>query len=172
MNQVNLNQKVPKNTSKKLFHPWTGPFKVLKKLSECTYWIQKTEAQNFNRLKLCPKDIWFAQSTSVHSSATALGSHSQTSQQPLTPQLVGTHLEFIDDDDYVNVNESPVGDHSNTTQDQPPIETRRYSTRQHRPPARLQDYRKCWRWDIFSVEGDSVTKRQSLSIIYLCGKHF
>jgi len=144
-----LNPKVPKNTSKKLFHPWTGPFKVLKKLSECTYRIQKTEGQqqrqvvHFNKLKPCPKDIRFrstAQSTSVHSSATTLGSHSQTSQQPLTPPPVGTHLELIDDDDYVDVNESPVGDHSNTTQDQPPIETRRYPTRQHRPPTRLQDY--------------------------------
>jgi len=32
-----LNPKVPK--SKKLFHPWTGPFKVIKKLSEFTYQI-------------------------------------------------------------------------------------------------------------------------------------
>ena len=32
-----LNPKVPKSTIKKLFHPWTGPFKVLKKLSECSY---------------------------------------------------------------------------------------------------------------------------------------
>ena len=31
-----LNPKVPKNNSKKLFHPWQGPYKVIKKISECT----------------------------------------------------------------------------------------------------------------------------------------
>jgi len=117
-----LNPKVPKNTSKNLFHPWTGPFKMLKKLSECTYRIQKTEGQrqrqvvHFNRFKPCPKDIRSSstdQSTSANSSATS-GSHSQTSQQPST--LPGTHLELVDDDDdYVNVHESPAGDHSNAT---------------------------------------------------------
>ena len=102
----------------------------------------------------------------IHQLLYLVATHRHLSNHLRTPQLVGTHLEYIDDDDYVNVNESPVGDHSNTTQDQPPIETRRYSTQQHWPPARLQDYTTCLRWDIFSVEGDSVTKRQSLSIIY------
>ena len=35
-----LNPKVPKNSSKKLFHPWQGPYKVIKKIFECTYRIQ------------------------------------------------------------------------------------------------------------------------------------
>ena len=34
-----LNPKVPKNSTKKLFHPWQGPYKALKKVSECTYRI-------------------------------------------------------------------------------------------------------------------------------------
>ena len=34
-----LNPKVPKNSTTKLFHPWKGPYKVLKKVSECTYRI-------------------------------------------------------------------------------------------------------------------------------------
>jgi len=32
-----LNPKVPKNNCKKLFHLWIGPFKEIKKLSECIY---------------------------------------------------------------------------------------------------------------------------------------
>ena len=50
----------------KAFHPWTGPFKVLKKLSDSTYGVQRTEGKrqrqvvHFNRLKLCPKDIRIA----------------------------------------------------------------------------------------------------------------
>ena len=35
-----LNPKVPRNSSKKLFHPWNGPFTIVKQLSECTYRIQ------------------------------------------------------------------------------------------------------------------------------------
>jgi len=38
-----LNSKVPKNSSKKLFHPWSGPFIVIKKFSERTYRVQKQE---------------------------------------------------------------------------------------------------------------------------------
>ena len=40
-----LNPKVPRNSSKKLFHPWNGPFRVVKKLSECTYRIQRQEGR-------------------------------------------------------------------------------------------------------------------------------
>jgi len=46
-----LNPKVPKNSSKKLFHPWNGPFRVIKKLSECTYRIQRQEGRKVGRQK-------------------------------------------------------------------------------------------------------------------------
>ena len=35
-----LDLKVLKNSSKKLFYPWQGPYKVIKKISECTYRVQ------------------------------------------------------------------------------------------------------------------------------------
>ena len=51
---------------------------------------------------------------------------------------LGTHLELVDDDDdYVNVYESPAGDHSNITQDQPPTDGTQLD---NIDPTRLQDY--------------------------------
>ena len=32
-----LNPRVPTNSTKKLFYPWQGPYKGMKKVSECTY---------------------------------------------------------------------------------------------------------------------------------------
>ena len=49
---------VPKGDSRKLHHPWTGPYRILKKLSEVNYRIQhlqnyKKQVVHFNRLKPC-----------------------------------------------------------------------------------------------------------------------
>ena len=49
--------------SKKLHHPWAGPYKVVKKLSDATYRIEQIKGRrhrkvvHFDRLKLCPKNI-------------------------------------------------------------------------------------------------------------------
>ena len=54
---------VPRGYCKKLHRPWSGPFKILKKLSDVTYRIQRCQGRrqrlvvHFNRLKLCPSDI-------------------------------------------------------------------------------------------------------------------
>ena len=46
-----------KGTSRKLYHPWTGPFKVVKKISDVTYRIQQQQGkrlrkiEHFDRLK-------------------------------------------------------------------------------------------------------------------------
>jgi len=82
-----LNPKVPTISSKKLFHPWTGLFKALKKLSECTYREQRIEGRrqrqvvHFNRLKPFPRDI---------------GSNRSSPEQP-PAQPIGTNLEIVDD---------------------------------------------------------------------------
>ena len=50
---------VPRGKSKKFHHPWTGPFKVIKCLSEVTYRIQSVSGRrrriivHFDRLKRC-----------------------------------------------------------------------------------------------------------------------
>jgi len=54
---------VPRGHSKKLHHPWSGPFKVLKKISDVTYRIQCCYGKrqrlvvHFNRLKLCLSNL-------------------------------------------------------------------------------------------------------------------
>ena len=48
--------------SKKLHHPWQGPYRVIKRLSDSTYWIQtakgvrKRHIVHFDRLKPCHPD--------------------------------------------------------------------------------------------------------------------
>jgi len=50
---------VPEGKSNKLHHPWTGPFRVLAKLSDSDYCVKKLTGNkrvlvvHFNRLKLC-----------------------------------------------------------------------------------------------------------------------
>ena len=52
-----------KGPSKKLHHPWAGPYTVVKKLSDATYQIEQLKGRrhrkvvHFDRLKLCPKNI-------------------------------------------------------------------------------------------------------------------
>jgi hypothetical protein len=62
------NPAVPPGESRKLYHPWTGPFRVQEKMSDADYRIKevysKKPAQvvHFNRLKLCPPGTRLLQS--------------------------------------------------------------------------------------------------------------
>ena len=46
-----FNPQIPRGTNKKLYHPWSGPHKVLERISDQTYRIEK-----FNRIKPCDPD--------------------------------------------------------------------------------------------------------------------
>ncbi len=54
---------VPKGVGRKLHHPWTGPFRVVKKLSDSVYRLQNPRSSrnrlivHFDRLKLCPEGV-------------------------------------------------------------------------------------------------------------------
>ena len=53
---------IPQGHSKKLFLPWKGPYRVLKRISEATYRIQHLKNNrrvvvHFNRLKPCPQRV-------------------------------------------------------------------------------------------------------------------
>jgi len=145
-----LNPKVPKNSSKKLFHP---SFRVIKKLSECTYRVQKLEGRkqrqvvHFNRLKPCPKDIRLGHGSGqvppVNHHRTKYTSSPTSNEQTLLPPIV-TNLELVDDDEdhLVNENHTGAGDSTHTLDSQPSTETKRYPTHHYRPPSRLQDYVK------------------------------
>ena len=57
---------VPQGHSRKLHHPWTGPFKVLGKLSDADYRIKEVYGKkapsvvHFDRLKLCHPSTRFS----------------------------------------------------------------------------------------------------------------
>ena len=111
---------VPPGQSKKLHHPWLGPFKVIKRLSDTTYRIVDTTAKrhtqvvHFDRLKLCPPGTRLAQAEQPAQSPT----HQSTSTIPSVP--FGTNLHIVDDEP-------------------PPAVPRRYPERDHRPPVRYSD---------------------------------
>ena len=54
---------VPRGQAKKLYRPWTGPFRIVRKLSDAVYRVQHTQARrkrlvvHFDRLKPCPPDV-------------------------------------------------------------------------------------------------------------------
>jgi len=57
---------IAKGGSRKLHHAWTGPFKVIKKLSDCDYHIKglcgrkQLHVVHFNRLKPCTPGMRFS----------------------------------------------------------------------------------------------------------------
>ena len=87
---------VPRGCPKKLHRPWTGPFKVVSRLSDVTYRIQNVQSRrnrlvvHFNRLKACPPHM------RLNHEKAPLQHH----QRSLQPEPVGSHLEIIDDSDY------------------------------------------------------------------------
>ena len=94
------NPLIPKGAKRKLHCPWTGPFKVVKKLSTVVYRIQDTQPNkrkrlvvHFDRLKPCPS----VQAEIPHSPQKV------EKQLPLLQEHhhVGTDLRIVDDDEEV-----------------------------------------------------------------------
>ena len=116
------NPAIPKGKSKKLHHPWTGPYRVIKKLSECDYRIKHDNGKkppmvvHFNRLKRCLPGTRFMQQSKANSQ--------KTPQEKITTP-VGTNLQIVDDDD---LSEDDAPD--------PATSERRYPTRCRQPPER------------------------------------
>ena len=145
-----LNPKVPKNNTKKLFHPWQGPYKIIKKIAECTYRIQalkggrRQKVAHFNQLKPCPKNIWLTEDLlSTDNADMDNHSYNDTSLGHTTSQPpVGTQLKLVDDDDYEQLQELPDTPSSqlNTTNDISSSSSRWYPLRQRWAPIRLNDY--------------------------------
>ena len=97
------NPVIPKGAKRKLHCPWTGPFKVVKKLSTVVYRIQETRPNkrkclvvHFDRLKPCP---------SMRAEIPGQDHSPQEieKQLPLLQEYphVGTDLRIVDDDDEV-----------------------------------------------------------------------
>ena len=122
---------VPRGQAKKLHHPWTGPWRVLKPLSEAVYRIQGPSGSkqrrvivHFDRLKPCPKGTEFVtlkSSTNKDNSGTIKQTdHIDVRSRP--NQFVAENVE--DDED----SETGV------------ITARRYLQRVRHTPAQYDDY--------------------------------
>ena len=87
---------VPTGQAKKLYHPWTGPYKVVK--SEATYRIVHTQSKrqrlvvHFDRLKLCPPGTRLPTPPQLSSTPQV-----DSTESPLQP--FGTNLQLVDNDD-------------------------------------------------------------------------
>eukprot|EP00731_Ephydatia_muelleri_P034801 Em0078g1a len=121
---------VPRGRSRKLHHPWKGPFKVMERLGETTYKIKnlqgrrKTTFVHFDRLKPCVISDDKPENT---------GSREQ--------EPVGTNLDLVDsdDDDPVQQEEAAVPEIANPPV--PPLnEQRRYPVRDRQRTQRYGTY--------------------------------
>ena len=121
---------VPRDRSRKLHHPWKGPFKVMERLGETTYKIKnlqgrrKTTFVHFDRLKPCVISDDKPENT---------GSREQ--------EPVGTNLDLVDsdDDDPVQQEEPAVPEIANPPA--PPLnEQRRYPVRDRQRTQRYGIY--------------------------------
>ena len=121
--------------SGKLHHPWTGPYKVIKKVSDVTYWIQhlygnrQRKVIHFDRLKPGSREV--IQSLQ-HSRLMPVEQTIDQSTCRSSHDLIGSNLELLDDYD------------ADAELQLPPISTadsvRCYPTRTHRPPSRFGDF--------------------------------
>ena len=130
------NPVVPKGKSRKLHCPWTGPFSVIKRISDNVYRIQDTNNKkkrqviHFDRLKPCHHN------TRIPEGNTVVRSKSRKQNNTTRPPPPGTNLQLIDDEDDDIVLPS-MEEQVDDTQPTPP---RRYPLRtSRRKPARYSD---------------------------------
>ena len=110
---------VPPGQSKKLHHPWSGPFEIVKHLTDATYRIANQAAKrqrfvvHFDRLKPCVSGTRFNKPQIEHNTD---HDHSEPNSSSVP---FGTHLQLVDNGD--------------------PTTTRRYPQRIRRSPDRLHE---------------------------------
>ena len=123
-----LSPAVPRGYSKKLHHPWSGPYRVTAKLSESDYQVKKltgrktAQVVHFDRLKLCNPGTRLQDSTPTHSPPPTTPIHS-------APDLFGQDMEPLDIDD-CEPSPAPL----------PPGPVHRYPTRSRTQPDRYQNH--------------------------------
>ena len=126
--------------SRKLYHPWTGPYKVVKQLSEATYRIQKLHGRrqrkvvHFDHLKPCPANMRLDYDSDNSRTATDITSTTEhDTTQSRTPANIGQDLDLVEEDDnweYSNPAISLPVAAPNT----------RYPSRDRRPPSRYDSF--------------------------------
>ena len=130
---------------RKLHHPWTGPYQVLKQISEATYRIKQVDGKrqrkvvHFDRLKPCPSNIRVKdntnEATNTKQKKVEQSSGSVNDEQVRMPSI-GTNLQltYYDDDNRQAV------DTQQPTAVSPLPPPRRYPERHRQPPARYNDF--------------------------------
>ena len=117
--------------SRKFYKPWSGPFKVCKKLSDVTYRIQNVKNRrnrvvvHFDRLKRFSAREGTLQVPAEEPGSSQLSSIPVRLGQSEVPSP-GSNLELCESDD--------------DDVEPPQVPGRRYPTRSRRPPARLRNY--------------------------------
>ena len=91
---------IPRGHSRKLHCPWTGPYKVINKLSDIIYRTQRCHGRkrlvvHFNRLKSCPLNI---RDNSRQSQDSQL-SYSHVAELKLSRQVPCEQLAYVPDDE-------------------------------------------------------------------------
>ena len=122
---------IPRGQSKKLHCPWTGPYCIVNKLSDCTYRVQnmcnrrQRYVVHFDRLKLCPPEMCLSDTNNCTTTTQRPKQpRSQMRYQPPTGQL-----EIVDEDDYI-----PPPQQIPLQPSPPPPSEPRYPRRNRRPP--------------------------------------
>ena len=148
---------VPRGQSKKLHHPWTGPYQVVKRLSDITYRIRnlKTKRQrqvvHFNRLK--PYLVAMEQQSTAENSAPGSEETPAASvPQQTRERQFGDQLNIVDPDPEDPPSTETIPQPNTAPQScavqQPQVsheshshrEPQRYPQRDRRPPTRYQPY--------------------------------
>ena len=160
---------IPHGASRKLHRPWTGPYKIIKKLADITYRVQSCKGRrrrlvvHFDRLKPCSKDMRIDESVPEQIVSPTVHDSERKSLEQIAPPIIYD----LEDDDGVpeqgkgnshhpHIADVPVAgdDHQDVPatvdghqERSPPVafpmadsDTRRYPGRSHRPPQRYADY--------------------------------
>jgi len=141
---------IPRGRAKKLHCPWSGPFTVIKCISDAVYRVQDSRARrrrqvvHFDRLKPCNPNMRAQENnqpasgpsptmTQQRSQSTSSTSSTLVAKDSTTPP--GTNLQLVEDDD-TDTQQAPEASDVSPTTEQP----RRYPLRtSRRRPARYAD---------------------------------
>jgi len=136
---------VPRGRAKKLHCPWSGPFTIIKCITDAVYRVQDTRARrrrhvvHFDRLKPCDPHIRTTNNTASMSNEQSGRPAESTLPTPAAIDHVippGTNLQLVEDDDTDTQPIEVLTDPIQSVPDQP----RRYPLRTtRRRPARYED---------------------------------
>ena len=130
----------PRGRSKKLYRPWSGPFRVTKKLSDVNYRVQECKNRrrrmviHFNRLKPYRGDVTGYQQGTRRQSPPV---HPDPTAQTTEPHYFGADLEIVDEDEQFRSELGAATEREEDTSpvvDTPPSDNRRYPRRVRHPP--------------------------------------